>query len=208
MVPPSAMSESSTAPKLHCLGGGVAPRDLAADLASLLHIPAQARDPLWEILGPSLADPVPAGMEGQVNEFCRAFDVDGGELARAVRACRFLLRGAASRDVSRADFATDLMALSGPGAIGAILLPRYEMAKSRIRREMMGHTIADHGKLVESIDYRVDTTVSSSRAERLGGRVVTLTFGCRARDGREEITIQLLPEAVEELLRVCQKVMS
>lgn len=202
------MPESSASLKLHCLGGGAAPRDLAADLAALLQIPAEAREPLWDILGPSLADPVPPGMEGHVEEFCQAFGVRSAELARAVRACRFLLREAASRDVSRADFAADLTALAGSGAVAAIVLPRYEMAKARIRRELMGHTVADHGKLVESIDFRVDTTVSSSRAERLGGRVVTLTFGCRSREGREEMTIQLLPEAVEELLRVCQKVMS
>lgn len=200
------MPEST--PKLHCLGGSAPPRELSADLAALLVIPAEARDPLWDILGPSLADPVPPGLEAQVDTFCEAFGVKSADLARAVRACRFLLRAAASRDLARADFASDLAALgAASAAVGAILLPRYDLAKARVRRELFDRSVTDHGKLVDRISFRVDTTVASSHADRLGARIVTLTLGYRERDRHDEITLQLPPEAVEELLRICQKVM-
>jgi hypothetical protein len=194
---------------LQALGGAHAPAGLAADLAALLTLPEHAREHLWEILGPSLADPVPAQVEAEVERFCVTYDVEREQLGYTIRACRFLLREAASIDLSRAAFAADLEALSSEAeAIGALLLPRFESAKAFVRREMLRNTIADHGKLLESVTWRVDHPASSSRGKRLAGRVVSLTLGYREGDRRERVTLQVLPEALVELKKLCDQLLS
>jgi hypothetical protein len=194
---------------LQTLGGAPAPPGLAGDLAALLTLPEHAREHLWEILGPSLADPVPAPVESEVERFCVTYDVDREQLGYTIRACRFLIREAASLDLSRAAFMADLEALSEEAeAIGALLLPRFESAKAFVRREMLRNTIADHGKLLESISWRIDHPASSSRGKRLAGRVVSLTLNYREGDHRERVTLQVLPEALVELKKICDQLLS
>jgi hypothetical protein len=203
------MSDTTAKPTLQALGGSPAPPGLAPDLAALLTLPEPAREHLWQILGPSLADPVPAQVEADVERFCVTHDVDREQLGYTIRACRFLIREAASLDLPKDAFAADLAFLSSEAeAIGALLLPRFESAKAFVRREMLRNTIADHGKLLESVSYRVDAPSSSNRSKRLSGRVVSLTLGYREGDRRERVTLQVLPEALAELKKICDQLLS
>ena len=195
--------------KLHCLGGISAPVEIVADLRKLLDLPPRAFQTLWEVLGPCLGAKIPPAAESRLTEFCKTHGVDEGTLGAALKACRFLLRGAASLDLSRAVFAEDLASLSGKGdEISELLLAGYEQAKNLIRAEILQGALADHGKLCEGIDWRVDYLTSSNRGEKLRIPVAMLTVRYREGNRSDRITVQFLPDAIKDLRKICDQILS
>ena len=195
--------------KLHCLGGVSAPVEIVGDLRKLLELPPAARQTLWEVLGLCLGAQIPAAAESRLNEFCQTHGVDEGELAAAIKACRFLLRSAISLDLSRAVFAEDLASLVGNGReVSELLLAGYDSAKNLIRAEILQGALADHGKLCEGIDWRVDYLTSSNRGEKLRIPVAMLTLRYREGSRSDRITIQFLPEAIKDLGKICDQIIS
>jgi hypothetical protein len=190
---------------LHCLGGSAAPPEIAADLRALLDLPEVARRRFWEALGPSLADPVPASVEALLPRFAERHAIADADLARTVRACRFLLRAAARIDLDRAHFAEDLRRLAGDAdadGLAAVLLPGFERAKEHVRAGLLQRTIADQGRIVEGVDWRIEEIVSSNHGEGLRHRVALVTLSCREGDRRERISLYMGADALEELVRV------
>jgi hypothetical protein len=195
--------------RLHCLGGAEAPAAIASDIRILATFPERARERFWEALGPALKEPLTRDIEAHLDGFCRAFEVSGDELGRAIRASRFLVREASFRDLPRAAFAEDVIRLAGDAnEVAAILLAGFEAGKGVVRREILETTLADHGKLVESVEWRVDNLASSSRGDRLQVPIVCLTLGYREGERRDRITLQLTPEALRTLKRVCDRLVS
>jgi hypothetical protein len=195
--------------KLHCLGGISAPAEIVGDLRKLLDLPPAARQTLWQVLGLCLGAQIPAAAESRLTEFCRTHGADEGALAAAVKACRFLLRSAVSLDLSRAVFAEDLASLVGNGReISELLLAGYDSAKSLIRAEILQGALADHGKLCEGIDWRVDYLTSSNRGEKLRIPVAMLTLRYREGSRSDRITLQFLPDAIKDLQKICAQILS
>lgn len=193
---------------LHCLGGNEAPPDLRADLLRLENLPQAAKEHLWEILGPSLADPLPAGLDERVARFCAAHGTSTAELGLVVKAARFLFREAASRDLGRLPFLEDLAHASDRNVdVSRILMAGFDAAKAELRREMAAATLADHGKRLDGIDYRAEIITSSSRAKRLDIPVALLTFSYREGHGDNRITLHLSPDKVRELREVCDTIL-
>src|SRR4051812_20008874 len=93
---------------LRCLDGAEAPQEIATDLRRISGFPRSAKERLWEVLGPSLSEALPPGLEERVARFCHAHGVALTELGLAVKACRFLLREASCRDLNRGEFLEDL----------------------------------------------------------------------------------------------------
>lgn len=188
-------------PRLHSLGGSSPPAGVTADLRRVLALPASAQQRLWEVLGPSLREPVEPRIGEQVTRFCAAHDVREAELAPAIRACRFLLRGAAAEDLSPPRFAEDLTALAGEdgAALGNVLLPGYEAARAHVRGELLRRSLADHGKLLEGAEWRLDTASAGSRGKNLSVPVVNLTLSYREADSVERLTLQLTPDVLHSL---------
>jgi hypothetical protein len=195
--------------KLHCLGGMSAPAEIVGNLRQLLDLPPQARHSLWEVLGLCLGAQVPPAAEARLTEFCRTHTADENALATGIRACRFLLRSAVSLDLSRAVFAEDLASLVGDAReISEILLAGYDSAKSLIRAEILQGALADHGKLCEGIDWRVDYLTSSNRGEKLRIPVAMLTLRYREGSRSDRITVQFLPDAIKDLRKICDQILS
>lgn len=193
------------APPLRCLGGQPAPVDIAADLALLPDLPPAARRQLYRVLGPCVRESVPEAMPAQLDQFCRELDVDAAALARVIKASRFLLRQAAMLDLGEADLAEDLAALGDTGEIRATLSPGYEAVKKVVRSEVARGALADHGKVVERVAWRVDHVTSSNRGENLNVAVAVLTLGYREGERQEQVTLQLPPDALAELAAMCQR---
>jgi len=195
--------------KLHCLGGISAPAEIVGDLRKLLDLPPAAFQTLWEVLGLCLGAQIPPAAEARLTEFCQTHGADEGALVAAIKACRFLLRSAISLDLSRAVFAEDLASLSGDGPqISELLLLGYERAKSLIRAEILHGALADHGKLCEGIDWRVDYLTSSNRGEKLRIPVAMLTVRYREGNRSDRITVQFLPDAIKDLRKICDQILS
>lgn len=203
------MNENPTPLKLHALGGQHAPPELADDLRRLLRMPAEALQKFWQALGPCLADKVPDETEKLLDVFCAAYRLSEEDLARAIKACRFLIQSAARLDVPPERLGEDLDRLC-PDApvIKALLLAGYETAKARIRQEILKAALVDHGRLLIGAQWRVDTIEASERGARLRLPVTMLTL--HYREGAEvgRITLQVLPDMVGELKGICEQILS
>ncbi|MCC6553786.1 MAG: hypothetical protein HUU18_10985 [Phycisphaerales bacterium] len=196
-------------PPLHTLLGAPAPPDVAEDLRRIMDLPPEARRRFWQALGPCLSDPISQGTERLLDELCRALGIADDDLARPIKACRFLLREAARCDLAADLFAADLEALHGGAAeISEILLAGYERAKAQIRQEILRGSLADHGRVLTGVDWRVDTMDASHRGAGLRAKVAILTFRYQEGDEARRITLQLTPDALSELKGVCERLLA
>jgi hypothetical protein len=194
--------------RLYSLGGGEAPPDLAADLRRLLRLPAEALQKLWQVLAPSLTEKLGPETERLLDVFCAAYRVDDAELGRAIKACRFVIREAAQRDVPGGAVADDLDRLCpGEPLVKELVLAGYEPAKAHLRHEILKAAIADHGKLLTGVHWRVDAIQASERGARLGMPVTMLTLHYREGAETGRVTLQVLPDMMGELRAVCGKVL-
>ncbi|MFT3772022.1 MAG: hypothetical protein QM820_41985 [Minicystis sp.] len=186
---------------LHCLGGSAAPPEIAADLLRVLDLPEGAQRHFWEALGPSLSEPIPDEVESLLTRFARQHEAAQGELSRALKACRFLLRAAAAADLGRDRFAEDLARLAGDRAarVQGLLLPGFDVAKAHVRAQILRRTLGDHGRVVEGVDWRIEEIVASNHGDGSKDRVALVTLRCREGDRRERITLYLDEGALEEL---------
>jgi hypothetical protein len=196
---------------LFSLGGQTAPPDIASDLRVLARLPEGARARFWDALGPALEEPLPASVEAMLDTFTRAYEIPEADLGRALKACRFLVREASTRGIDRAHFEEDLVRLCGgplsPDAavIAPLLLSRYDAARSALRASIIEATVSDHGAVLESIEWRLDSIVASSRGDALDARLAVLTLDYRQGDRKERLTLHLSPGKLEELRRACEK---
>jgi hypothetical protein len=194
--------------KLHCLGGNSPAPELAADLRGILALPEAARARFWDVLGPSLGEPVPREVGGLVARFVQEHSADAGALPRAVKAARALVRLASALDVAPKLLADDLAAIAnGSSAIADVILPGYERARGQLRAEAARRTVADHGRLLEAVRWRVDMLSASDRGLGLKLPVVTLTLCYREGNQREQLSVQVLPDVLRQLRGICDRVL-
>jgi hypothetical protein len=194
------MTETLETPRLRAFGNGAPPSELAADLQLLAGFSDTGRAALWSVLGPCLTDPIPHRMEQALDAFSTKHGIDGGVLARALRACRALTRAAALADLDATAFLEDARRLIGPNeAIEELLLAGYEAAKKQIREVAVREALRHHGCTLESFDWRLDHVVESSHGGRLRFPVVLLTLHYRQRGREESITLQVTPDRLREL---------
>ncbi len=199
-----------TAPalRLKCLGGGAVSDGMARDFRRIQELPKPARDRLWQALSAVLTEPVPPTADLAINEFCSAYGVTRAQLAPPLQAARFLLRACAAMNLSGQDFAADAATLTdGDTEIPAILLAGYEVAKDLLRKELKVATLRDHGRLFTGVDWRVDLLTSSSRGASIREPVATLTLKYLEGNEEKRLTLQLQPEGVLELKRVCEQLL-
>jgi hypothetical protein len=193
--------------RLRCLRGKPTPPDLATDLRGLTRLPDAARAGLWSVLGPSLTEPLSAQAEGLLDAFCRAHRLRRDDLSRPVKACRFLLREAASANVERTVFVQDLRALCGrDDVLEQFFVAGYDAACQVVRQEVLQGTLADHGKLLTGVDWRLDSVQASSRGSKMRIPVALLTLRYREGDQARRITLQVLPETLRQLTQTLTEI--
>ena len=204
----SAASADRPPLRLYCLGGGAPPPDLGADLLRLLRLPAEALQKLWQVLAPSLADVIAKETEQLLDVFSAAYRVDEDDLAQAIKACRFVIREAARLDVPTAALADDLDRLCpDEPLIKELLLAGYEPAKEQLRHEIVKAALADHGKILVGVSWRLDAIQASDRGGKLRMPVAMLTLHYREGAEAGRVTLQVLPDMMGELRQVCEKVL-
>jgi hypothetical protein len=193
---------------LHCLGGAEGPAGMGGDLLRLLRLPPEALEKLWQVLAPSLADRLAPETGQLLDMFCAAYKIDDDDLARAMKACRFLIREAAKIDLPGAQLGEDLGRLC-PDAplIHEILLAGYEPMKARMREEILRAALVDHGKLLVGAQWRVDTIVASERGKKLGMPVAMLTLHYKDGGEARRITLQVMPDMMAELKGICEQML-
>jgi hypothetical protein len=194
--------------RLASLGGRPPSAELLADLRKLVNLPIPLRGPLSEVLDACLSETMPADLEDRVHRFCARHGVGVDDLGDALSAARVLIRGAAALDLASKAFEADVAQVTPGGAdLVAILAPAYEDAKARLRAEMVRASLADHGKVLLGVDWRVDSVLSSQRGLRLETRVAILTFRYQRGGVDERVTFQVTPEVLMELQGVCNQLL-
>jgi hypothetical protein len=184
---------------LPSLGGKPAPDGLGDDLRAVLRLPDAARAKLWSVLGPCLTESLSADAEAKLDAFCRAHRLEREQLARPVNGCRFLLREAARCGADRATFASDLRTLCDDDSLEQLLLAGYDAACQLVRQEILQSTLADHGRLLVGMEWRVDAIQASSRGPKMRVPVAILTLRFREGEKTERITLQVLPDMLRQL---------
>jgi hypothetical protein len=88
-----------------------------------------------------------------------------------------------------------------------LVLAGYEPAKAQIRHEIIKSALADHGKLLTGVSWRLDAVQASERGANLRTPVAMLTL--RYRDGAEagRVTLQVLPDMMAELKDACDRIL-
>ncbi len=193
---------------LQCLGGKPATSSIVNDFRRLAGLPPAARERNWQVLAAVLTEPIPESADRAISEFCTSFALTRAELAPPLGAARFLVRAAAAMNLSGEAFASDATALmDGDTEAAVILLAGYDVAKELLRSELRLATLRDHGRLYTGVDWRVDVLTSSSRGASIQAAVATLTFRYVEANQEKRFTLQLQPEGIRELKRVCEQLL-
>lgn len=187
---------------LRCLGGAAAPPELRADLARIRGLSEQARAHFWEALGPSLAEPVPPELERRLDVFCAEHRAEPDDLARAIKACRSLLRGAAKHGVDPRGFVADLEAMATDAETAELLAAGFERAVMSLRRDAARRALAGHGSVLTAVDWRIDRVLDTKEARGLGVEVAIVTLRYRDATGEKTLTLHALGDMLEELRRI------
>lgn len=190
---------------LHCFGGKPAEPGVEEDVRCIGDLPPRARERLWDALGPSLVEPLdPKAIEARFNAFVKAHEARAEPLARVLRAARMIVRQAAVLDVGAKQLAEDMAALNGGDpSFAKAIMPGYESAKRLLRSELAKAAIADHGKVLEDIKWRVDLVSTSDRGVGLKLPVLMLTLHYRDNGREEQLHLQVLPNVAQKLRAVC-----
>lgn len=191
---------------LHCLEGQPPPDGLAQDLSRIASLPDGARKELWRVLGPSLGTPLDANVERALDAYVARHALDPDELAAILKACRFLLRGAARIALRKNLFADDIDALTGQRAeVRELLVGGYDAAIAALRREMVGGTLGDHGKVVQSVRWKIERLVASDRASAIDMPIASLTFNyLEGGNAKDRVTLVFPPEVLGDLMDACR----
>ena len=186
--------------KLNCCQGRPAPVPVVEGWRQFLQLPEQARKGFWGVLFPALLEPANPANKQRIEAFSREHGLEEVAVVSAMRGCDFLLRQASALDMDTASFRQDLAALSEGDEQGAeFILSQYDGAKADLRKVIIQESLADHGKVLVGIDWRVDNVTASDRGAKLNTTVLLLTLRYRENNRVERITLQLTPEAIREL---------
>jgi hypothetical protein len=192
--------------RLNCCQGNPAPSFVVDGWKRFIRFPEQARNGFLSLLAPAMMEPADPQNRQRVGTFSNGHGLAEEDVVAAMRSCDFLLRKASMLDLNADAFQQDLADLSGgdPQAAGPVLA-NYNAAKADLRQQIIRDTLADHGKVLVGLDWRVDNVTASDRGVQLNSDVVFLTLRYREGNTVERITLQLTPEAVEELKLFCER---
>jgi hypothetical protein len=192
--------------RLLSLGGGAPSAELLAGWRHVLGMPAPALARFAAALQLGIQEPETDGSR-VLQELAAATGIAANTLAAALSSCGFLLRQASRLDLDAGAFAADLARLSAgdAGAAAAALLAHFDACKASLRQQGVDDTLADHGKLLVGLNWRVDRIAASDRGLQLGADVVFLTLLYRDGGSRDRITLQLTPSTLQALKAFCNR---
>jgi hypothetical protein len=189
---------------LQCLMGQAAPPELGNNLSSLLALPEAVRQSFAEVLEPSLAPVIDDRVETRMKRYCRRHEVAMETVAAPVRACRFLFTNLVKAGGDRDAFVGDVNALvseSEARALLELLLPLFDAAFPKLTQAAAFQSVAEHGKVVRAVRWRMDVIKASDHGVKLDVPVATITLQFQEGPNAGQASYQLLPEQVLELKR-------
>lgn len=193
---------------LSALSNDEIPAALRGELCAVLELPEGALRAFWMLLSLALYDVPPRDLERESARFAEEHGIDPKVMAGALRAHRFLLREAAKRNITKEQYAEDLATVAGDEErakrLHAVLLPGFEPAMERVKQEIITGGIADHGKVLTEVKWRVDSMLASDRGSSEQKRIGMLTIGYREGRREDRVTLQVLPDGLQALYEACK----
>ena len=167
---------------------------------SYLSLPSELQLRLWQVVLPGILTPGDPTNQARVEAFVNEDAVLPEQSAGMINAGGFVLTQACAQDLSPEALRHDLHLLSDGEAEGsAILLSVYGTEKQRVREAFLRQTLADHGNVLVSLDWRIDQVSASNRGARLEAPVVFLTLAYITGEERRRISLQVTPEGLRDL---------
>jgi hypothetical protein len=166
--------------------------------------PGSAVADVWTFLRPLVEDPRSELATNMLRGYSQQHELGRNEVGKAGTLLHNLLLNAASLDLSKEAFAQDLAALGG-GPVSDALLPAYDDAIRAIRLRLLRVALADHGKLLTNISWRVDVIGDSDATKQLASSVLLLTLGWQEGAENGRVTLQLTPDKIAELRNALER---
>ena len=186
--------------KLNCCQERPAPAPVVEGWKQFIQLPEPARKDIWSLLGPVLFEPTNPANKQHIESFIKKHSLTEETLAGAIQSCVFLLRQASSLDMDASAFQQDLALLSGgEQQYAETIISQYDSAKANLRKILVQESLADHGKVLVGMDWRMDNVSASNRGAKLNTTVVLPTLKYRENNLIERTTLQLTPDAIKEL---------
>lgn len=197
---------AASLPPLKSLGNTAPSPELVAGLRLLEAFSTDALERLWTVLGPALTDPVPRRLPAALDAFARDHGLPSDDtMARAVRACRAIVRGASLRELDAATFASELELLGVGAAVIDVLRRGFDAARAQVRGEAIGAAMMHHGRALLGVSWRLDQVLASSDDVRFA--VAVLTLHTRSREREEHFTVQVTSDRLRELQALCERLL-
>ena len=192
----------STEPQLQCLDGESPPPELGEALGHLREIPPRQRaDLLSQLLEPLSDDQIDA----RIGRLCRRLELAPDRAGPGLKAARFVLRAAAAMNLDREALGADLALLDVENYVD--ILDIYDASRATLRAEVIQASIVAHGRVLMGVEWRIDTLGSSNRGRKLNVPVALMTFHLQNGTQTEHVTMQLVPQMVEQLRDVCNRLL-
>jgi hypothetical protein len=185
---------------LNCCQGKPAPQPVVDGWKQFIRFPEKARNGFMGLLASTLMEPANPANKQRLESFCDEHGLAEQDVVAAVRTCDFLLRQASALDLDASVFQQDLVLLSGGvQQYAETIISQYGGAKADLRKILVQESLADHGKVLVGIDWRMDSVSASNRGAKLNTPVIILTLRYRENNRIKRTTLQLTPDAIKEL---------
>ena len=192
--------------QLHSFHGNPPPEPVVDGWRRFMLFPEAARQNFWRLLGPALLEPADVAHEQRIQDFGREYALRQEDVVAALGSCDLLLRQACGLDLTAEQFLQDLNRLSAGTADAAnVIMARYAAVKGQLRKQIVQYSLADHGKVLLGIDWRLDQVSASQRGDQLNTQVIFLTLRYREAEQLGRVTFQLTAEAMQHLKRFCDR---
>jgi len=187
-----------------CFPGGLPPLRMVAGWKALLELPQGSLDAFWALVENALREPGNPQNQQLVDAYTQQFSAESFQTTEAIGACELLLHQSAALNLSADGLRADLEQLSRGNLRGTdFLMARYDVVRQKLREAILEDTLADHGKVLVGLEWRVDQVNLSHRGAELDTPVMYV--GLKYRDGQKMkgLSLQLTPHAFRMLSGFC-----
>lgn len=193
---------------LHCFAGAAPPQEIIEGIKYMGKLPERGIQQIWPLIEASLQTPDASGNNDLLRWFCEQQTLDPTLVMTAVRCLDLMLRQAAALDLSSEAFREDIEILwADDSAVVQLLLPRYAAVHAWLRQRIVEDTLADHGKVLVALDWRLDQVHASHRGTSINTPVAFLRLNYREGEEPRQISLQLTPDTVRTLRNVCNELL-
>ena len=177
---------------LHCLSGAEATEQLLQGWQGLEGFSPQVAEGFWELLASFLQEPGHPAHNNLLEEFREANVLEGEILIGALETCDALITSAIVLNMKDTLLHEDAQVLAGENTQRCIDLVRsYASLRPALRQRSLDATLADHGKLLTGLDWRLDRVEASGRGTQLDANVLFLTLSYQEGEEAKKISLQL-----------------